>query len=41
LPDTRIALIGPTLHDVREVMIDGPSGLRTISPDGFKPLWRP
>lgn len=40
LPDTRIALIGPTLHDVREVMIDGPSGLRTISPDGFKPVWQ-
>src|SRR6056297_1826965 len=26
----RIALIGPTLGDVREVMIEGPSGLRTI-----------
>jgi len=40
LPGSRIALIGPTLHDVREVMIDGPSGLRTISPEGFKPLWQ-
>ena len=40
LPDTRIALIGPTLHDVREVMIDGPSGLRTISPDGMRPVWQ-
>ncbi len=27
----RIALIGPTFHDVREVMIDGPSGLRALS----------
>lgn len=27
----RIALIGPTFHDVREVMIDGPSGLRSLS----------
>jgi phage terminase large subunit-like protein len=40
LPGSRIALVGPTLHDVREVMIDGPSGLRTISPDGFKPKWQ-
>jgi phage terminase large subunit-like protein len=29
----RTALIGPTLGDVREVMIEGPSGLRTIEPD--------
>ncbi|WP_269713909.1 DNA-packaging protein [Caulobacter sp. NIBR2454] len=27
----RLALVGPTLHDVREVMIEGPSGLMTIS----------
>lgn len=27
----RIALIGPTFHDVREVMIEGQSGLRAIS----------
>jgi phage terminase large subunit-like protein len=26
----RIALVGPTLGDVREVMIEGPSGLRSI-----------
>jgi len=25
----RVALIGPTLGDVREVMIEGPSGLRS------------
>ena len=29
----RIALIGPTLTDVREVMIEGPSGIRTIERD--------
>jgi len=29
----RIALVGPTLGDVREVMIEGPSGLRWIEPD--------
>ncbi len=26
----RYALVGPTLHDVREVMIEGPSGLRSL-----------
>lgn len=26
----RLALVGPTLHDVREVMIEGPSGLRSL-----------
>lgn len=31
----RIALIGPTLSDAREVMIEGPSGLRHIEPDGY------
>lgn len=28
----RIALVGPTLNDVREVMIEGPSGLRNVGP---------
>lgn len=28
----RAALVGPTLSDVREVMIEGPSGLRSIAP---------
>ena len=28
----RAALVGPALHDVREVMIDGPSGLKWIEP---------
>ena len=31
-PGARLALIGPTLHDVREVMIDGPSGLVAQTP---------
>lgn len=26
----RLALVGPSLHDVREVMIEGPSGLRSL-----------
>jgi phage terminase large subunit-like protein len=29
-PRGRFALVGPTQHDVREVMIDGPSGLRNL-----------
>ena len=27
----RLALVGATLNNVREVMIEGPSGLRTIA----------
>lgn len=34
----RIALVGPTLHDVREVMIHGESGLMGIEPET---RWRP
>lgn len=34
----RIALVGPTLRDVREVMIEGPSGLCAIEPE---PKWKP
>ena len=29
-PGGRLALIGPTLHDVREVMIEGVSGIRSL-----------
>jgi phage terminase large subunit-like protein len=35
----RIALVGPTLGDVREVMIEGPSGLRSIAPDEERPIY--
>lgn len=34
-----IALVGPTFHDVREVMIEGPSGLRALSPASDPPRW--
>ncbi|MFC4443142.1 DNA-packaging protein [Caulobacter henricii] len=34
-----LALVGATLHDVREVMIDGPSGLRAMSGPAFPPRW--
>lgn len=33
----RIALVGPTLRDVREVMLDGPSGLLAVSDATFQP----
>ncbi len=37
----RIALIGPTISDVREVMIEGPSGLRNIGPNNEQPKYSP
>jgi len=38
-PGVRCALVAPTLHDVREVMIDGPSGLRAIADPGNRPSY--
>lgn len=35
----RLALVGPTLHDVREVMIEGPSGLRAIAGGRRRPVY--
>lgn len=32
----RFALVGPSLHDVQEVMIEGPSGLRAQSPRALR-----
>lgn len=37
----RVALVGPTLSDVREVMIEGPSGLRNIGPCEERPIYSP
>ncbi|MCF8478470.1 MAG: terminase family protein [Pseudolabrys sp.] len=34
-----IALVGETEHDVREVMIEGPSGLMSVSPGGERPVF--
>ncbi|MEO0550171.1 MAG: terminase family protein [Pseudomonadota bacterium] len=37
---SRVALVGPTLGDVREVMIEGESGLRAIEPiDEWRPKY--
>ncbi|MGB3273257.1 MAG: terminase family protein, partial [Xanthobacteraceae bacterium] len=37
----RIALVGETEHDVREVMIEGISGLLAVHRRGERPLWVP
>ncbi len=34
-----IALVGPTLHDVREVMVEGPSGLKAVAERSKRPRW--
>ena len=40
-PCRSIALVGESEHDVREVMIEGVSGLLRISPRGERPTWMP
>jgi predicted phage terminase large subunit-like protein len=37
----RIALVGPTAADTRDVMIEGESGLRAISAPWCRPEWEP
>jgi phage terminase large subunit-like protein len=37
----RIALVGETFADVRDVMIEGPSGLVAVAPPGDRPHWKP
>jgi phage terminase large subunit-like protein len=37
----RFALIAPTAADIRDVMIDGETGILTISPPWFRPLYEP
>ncbi len=39
-PVGRIALVGETLADVREVMIEGVSGLLAVHPRGERPKWQ-
>ena len=38
-PGRRLALVGPTLHDVREVMVQGPSGLANIGSAETRPTY--
>ena len=35
-PNLTLALVGPALHDVREVMIEGPSGVMTLAESRFE-----
>ena len=37
----RIALIGRTVADVRDVMVEGPSGIMAISHPDFRPVYNP
>ncbi len=37
----RIALVGETMADVREVMIEGPSGILAVHARGGRPAWIP
>lgn len=37
----RLALVGPTAPDVRDVMIEGESGLLRVSPPWFRPTYEP
>ncbi len=39
IKDRRFALVGPTLHDVREVMVEGPSGLKALPERSKRPRW--
>ena len=38
---SRIALVGETEHDVREVMVEGVSGLIAVSERAERPVWIP
>ncbi len=40
-PAGRIALVGETFADAREVMVEGVSGLLAIAPRRERPLWQP
>ncbi|MBU2117345.1 MAG: terminase family protein, partial [Alphaproteobacteria bacterium] len=37
--DLTLALVGPTLHDVREVMVEGPSGVKALWRGEDRPRW--
>ena len=34
-----LALVGPALHDVREVMVEGASGIKALAEPGDRPRW--
>jgi predicted phage terminase large subunit-like protein len=38
---TRIALVGATAADIRDVMVEGPSGIMSVAPDYARPAYEP
>ena len=40
-PRARIALVGATMNDVRQVMVEGESGLLNLPGPGRRPAWHP
>ena len=38
---SRIALVGPTASDVRDVMVEGESGIMSIAPEWNRPTYEP
>lgn len=41
MPGSRGAMVAATAADVRDVLIEGESGMMNISPDSFRPLYEP
>jgi len=41
VPGCRLALVAPTASDTRDVMVEGESGILSISSDGFMPVYEP
>ena len=39
LPGITLGLVGPALHDVREVMVEGASGIKALAEPGDRPRW--
>ena len=37
--DTRVALVGATERDVRSVMVEGDSGILSVTPESERPVW--
>jgi phage terminase large subunit-like protein len=38
---SRIAIVAPTAADLRDVLVEGPSGFLTIASNSTRPLWEP
>jgi phage terminase large subunit-like protein len=38
---SRVALVGPTAADTRDVMVEGPAGILSVAPSWFRPEYEP